>query len=100
MICPSPYESLSIVLLEGLALGAPALATARSAVLVDHCRRSRAGLWYATAEEFAEALDLLADEGELRAAMGRNGRAYVAEHYRWDAVLARYRELIEAAARG
>lgn len=98
VICPSPYESLSIVLLEGLALGTPALATARSAVLVDHCRRSQAGLWYATADEFAEALDLLADEGPLREAMGANGRAYVAEHYRWDAVLARYRQLIEAAA--
>jgi glycosyltransferase involved in cell wall biosynthesis len=32
--------------------------------------------------------------------MGENGRRYVADNYRWDVVLARYRELIEAAAAG
>jgi glycosyltransferase involved in cell wall biosynthesis len=98
VLCPSPYESLSIVLLEGMALGAPALVTARSAVLVDHCRRSNAGLWYEDADEFVEALDVLVREDELRDALGRNGRAYVAAHYRWDAVLDRYRALIDAVA--
>jgi glycosyltransferase involved in cell wall biosynthesis len=96
VICPSPYESLSIVLLEGMALGTPALATARSPVLEDHCRRSNAGLWYGDAEEFVEGLDLLVREDGLRTALGENGRAYVREHYRWDVVLERYRSLIEA----
>ncbi len=96
VICPSPFESLSIVLLEGMALGTPALATARSAVLEDHCRRSNAGLWYGDADEFVEGLDLLVREDRLRTALGENGRAYVREHYRWDAVLLRYRSLIEA----
>jgi glycosyltransferase involved in cell wall biosynthesis len=96
VICPSPYESLSIVLLEGMALGTPALATARSPVLEDHCRRSNAGLWYGDAEEFVEGLDLLVREDALRTALGENGRAYVREHYRWDVVLERYRSLIEA----
>jgi len=98
VVCPSPYESLSIVLLEGMAQGVPALVTARSGVLLDHCRRSRAGLWYEDAHEFAEALDLLASVDGLRAAMGENGRAYVRAHHRWDVVIERYRSLIAAAA--
>jgi glycosyltransferase involved in cell wall biosynthesis len=96
VVCSSPYESLSIVLLEGLSLGTPALVNARSAVLVDHCRRSNAGLWYADAEEFVEALDLLVREPRLRQAMGEHGRDYVRQHYSWPAVLARYRSLIES----
>jgi len=98
VICPSPYESLSIVLLEGMALGTPALATARSAVLLDHCRRSNAGLWYRDPDEFVEALDLLVREERLREALGANGRAYVRQGYRWDTVIERYRSLIEAVA--
>ena len=98
VLCPSPYESLSIVLLEGLGLGTPALANARSAVLEDHCRRSNAGLWYADSAEFSEALDLLATQEGLRAALGAHGRAYVAANYGWTAVMARYESLIAAVA--
>ena len=98
VVCPSPFESLSIVLLEGFALGTPALASARSPVLKDHCVRSQGGLYYSGAQEFSEALDLIVREPRLRLALGENGRRYVRENYRWDAVLARYRRLIEAAA--
>jgi glycosyltransferase involved in cell wall biosynthesis len=96
VVCPSPYESLSIVLLEGFALGTPGLVNARSAVLQDHARRSNAGLYYENADEFAESLELLVRSGPLRDALSRNGRAYVAEGYLWPAVLARYEELIAA----
>ena len=98
VLCPSPYESLSIALLEGFALGVPALVNARSAVLQDHCRRANGGLYYEGAGEFGEAFGLILYDRELRRAMGDNGRRYVRENYRWDVVLARYRELIEAAA--
>ena len=96
VLCPSPYESLSIVLLEALAVGTPGLVSARSEVLTDHARRSNAALYYADVEEFVEALDLLARNDTLRDALGTNGRAYVAAEYRWDVVLERWRSLLRS----
>jgi glycosyltransferase involved in cell wall biosynthesis len=46
VVCPSPYESLSLIALEALAVGTPILCNARSEVLVDHCLRSNGGLFY------------------------------------------------------
>jgi glycosyltransferase involved in cell wall biosynthesis len=100
VVCPSPYESLSIVLLEGLALGTPALVSAGSAVLKEHCLRSNAGLFYADGDEYVEAMDVLVREGSLRAALGANGRRYVEAEYRWDAVLDRWRALLAAVSAG
>jgi glycosyltransferase involved in cell wall biosynthesis len=98
VVCPSPYESFSIVLLEGMALGAPGLVNARSEVLKEHCLRSNAGLFYEDADEFAGALDLLVRQPRLGEVLGVNGRAYVREHYRWDVVLDRWRSLLEGVA--
>jgi glycosyltransferase involved in cell wall biosynthesis len=90
VVCPSPYESLSLLALEALSVGTPILANARSEVLVDHCVRSNAGLYYANRDEFVECLKLLMGDAALRAAMGRHGRDYIEQHYRWDVVLGKY----------
>ena len=87
---PSPFESLSLLALEAFAVGTPVLVNARSDVLVEHCLRSNAGLFYADRDEFVEGLKLLIGDARLRAAMGRNGRDYVRRNYRWDVVLAKY----------
>jgi glycosyltransferase involved in cell wall biosynthesis len=97
---PSPYESLSLLALEAFAVGTPILANARSEVLVEHCVRSNAGLYYADRDEFVEALTLLLTDASLRAAMGRNGREYVKRNYRWDVILSKYDTLIGAVKNG
>jgi glycosyltransferase involved in cell wall biosynthesis len=97
---PSPYESLSLLALEAFAVGTPILANARSEVLVEHCIRSNAGLYYADRDEFVEGLNLLLADAPLRAAMGRNGREYVTRNYRWDVILAKYDTLIGAVRSG
>jgi glycosyltransferase involved in cell wall biosynthesis len=94
VVVPSPYESLSLLALEAFAVGTPVLANARSEVLVEHCVKSNAGLYYADGDEFVEALKLLLADTRLRTAMGRNGRDYVRKHYRWDAILAKYDRLL------
>jgi glycosyltransferase involved in cell wall biosynthesis len=93
VICPSPYESLSLLALEAFAAGTPVLANARSAVLVEHCVRSNAGLYYADGDEFVECLMLLMRDARLRTALGRNGREYIKRNYRWDIVLGKYERL-------
>jgi glycosyltransferase involved in cell wall biosynthesis len=98
VVCSSPYESLSIVLLEAFAAGVPGLVNAASAVLKDHCLRANGGLFYGDADEFVAALDLLVTDDALRRGLGESARRYVEAHYRWDVVLERYRALIEAAA--
>jgi len=94
VVVPSPNDNLSIVALESLSVGTPVLGNARSASLVDHCRRSHAGLYYADRWEFVDALKLLLKDDGLRAAMGRNGKAYVNTHYRWSLVLSKYEQLL------
>lgn len=93
VVVPSPYESLSLLALESFAVGTPVLANARSDVLVEHCRKSNAGLYYADRHEFTEALRLLVADHRLRAALGRNGRDYVRRNYRWDVILSKYERM-------
>ena len=93
VIVPSPYESLSLLALESFAVGTPVLANARAEVLVEHCLRSNAGLFYADRWEFVEALKLLLRDASLRAKLGRNGRAYIQQNYRWSIILSKYERL-------
>ncbi len=94
VVVPSPHESLSLLALEAFAVGTPVLANGRSEVLVDHCRRSHAGLYYEDGLEFVEALKLLTGDDALRSAMGRNGQAYINRHYRWDIILSKYERMM------
>ena len=96
VVVPSPFESLSLLALEAFAVGTPVLANARSEVLVDHCLRSNAGLFYADRDEFVECLKLLAVDDGLRSQMGRNGRAYVRDHYRWELIMGKYEKMMGA----
>ena len=52
LVMPSPYESLSIVLLEAWAVGKSVLVNGRCQVLVGQCRRAQGGLWYRSVYEF------------------------------------------------
>jgi glycosyltransferase involved in cell wall biosynthesis len=93
VVVPSPDDGLSLVALEAFSIGTPVLGNARAASLVDHCRRSHAGLYYADRWEFVEALKLLLKDEALRTAMGRNGKAYVNQHYRWSLIESKYEQL-------
>jgi glycosyltransferase involved in cell wall biosynthesis len=99
VVVPSPYESLSLLALESFAVGTPVLANARSEVLVDHCQKSNAGLYYADRYEFNECLRVLVGDQRLRASMGSNGRDYIRRNYRWDVIIGKYEKMFTALRR-
>jgi glycosyltransferase involved in cell wall biosynthesis len=93
-IVPDPDDLIAEQVLESFAVGTPVLASARNGAAVDHCRRGNAGLYYANREEFVAALRAIMTNARLREALGRNGRRYVQQHYRWDVVMARFEKLV------
>jgi glycosyltransferase involved in cell wall biosynthesis len=96
VVVPSPFESLSLLALEAMAVGTPVLCNARSEVLVEHCLKSNAGLFYTDRDEFLECGSLLLADERLRRTMGRNGKEYIKRNYRWDVIMAKYDRLIGA----
>lgn len=95
LIVPSPYESLSIALLQSWNHGAPALVNARCRVLEGQVRRANGGIAYRSEREFHEGLAYLLSNRPHRDALGRQGLAYVEREYRWPVVLARMEQLLE-----
>jgi glycosyltransferase involved in cell wall biosynthesis len=86
LVLPSPYESLSVIVLEAWAMGRAVLVNSACRVLEGQCVRSGGGLFYRGYSEFAEALGLLLGDQGLRRRLGEAGRRYVAAEYDWDVV--------------
>ncbi len=99
VVIPSRLESLSIVALEAFSVGSPALVTAGSKVLVEHCRKSNAGLYYSDYNEFEAILDLLREDKLLARVMGKQGQAYIKENFGWEKLLNRYELTFRSSAR-
>jgi glycosyltransferase involved in cell wall biosynthesis len=95
LVVPSPYESLSMVLLEAWNRGTPALVNAQCSVLEGQVRRANGGLHYRSPEEFALALDRLLTDEPTRTAFGRQGLAYVEREYRWPTVVSKVERLLD-----
>src|SRR5258707_11353622 len=93
-IAPCDDDPLAQSVLESFAVGTPVLASARNEAAVEHCRRANGGLYYANRDEFVETMRMLMTKPKLREQLGESGRQYVAQHYRWDAVIARFEKLV------
>lgn len=95
LVIPSHYESLSMVLLEAMALQVPVIANGRCEVLADHLRASGAGSTYRSRRQIIAAFEhmLKLPAGE-RARLGKLGAAYVQSHYAWPRVLSVFTKAI------
>ncbi len=95
LVLASEYESLSIVVLESMALGRPVLVNGGCDVLRGHCVRSNAGLYFRCYYEFEGALRYLFSHPIEYDEMCKNAVRYVTANYRWEDIVERISELIE-----
>ena len=93
LIMPSPYESLSIVLLEAWSIGKAVLVNGKCDVLVGQCRRAQGGVWYTSEDEFQVAIEII--NQEVRLQLGRQGKKFVENNYRWHSIEQKYLNCIK-----
>ncbi len=93
-LAPAAGDITAERVLEAFAAGTPALVPASNPAAVDHCKRSGGGLYYANREEFSALLGRLMQDDALRAKLGENGRRYVQQYHKWDAVMGRLERLL------
>jgi glycosyltransferase involved in cell wall biosynthesis len=97
LMVPSPFESLSLVLLEAWNRKVPALVNAHCSVLRGQVLRADGGLYYRSAAEFVATLEFLLADADVAAQFGRQGFEYVEREYRWPTVMAKVEALLEKA---
>lgn len=95
LIMPSPFESLSIVVLEAMTLSVPVLVNGRCDVLKGHCVRSNGGLYYKSYYEFEGCTNYILEHRRTAEIMGKNGQAYVKDNYTWDKIVNRFSDIVE-----
>ena len=86
-INPSRFESLSIVVLEAMAVGTPVLVNGDCVVLKGHCQRSNAGFYFTNYLEFEKLLNLILGDADLKATLQENAIKYVDDYYTWGSIL-------------
>ena len=94
LIMPSPYESLSIVLLEAWLCGKCVLVNGNCDVLMGQCRRSNGGLWYQNYEEFEACLNYIFAHKDMADKMAACGKRYTRENYDWKIIESKLKSLV------
>ncbi len=95
LVLPSKYESLSISVLESMALSVPVLVNGACEVLKGHCLKSNGGLYYQNYFEFEGAVQYLLQHPVEYIQLCTNARAYITENYDWNVIMEKFKAVIE-----
>jgi glycosyltransferase involved in cell wall biosynthesis len=94
LVMPSPYESLSLAVLEAWNHGTPVIVNGRCAPLRGQVRRADGGLFYDLPAELVAAIRHLQSHRDAAARFGAQGLAYVDREYRWPTVMAKVESIL------
>ncbi len=100
LVMPSPFESLSIVVLEAWNVGTPVLVNGRCRPLLGQTRRADGGLIYERRDDFVEALRFLVNNPAAARQFGAQGQQYVDREYRWPVVMSKSKRSSRGKAAG
>lgn len=93
LVLPSHFESLSISVLEALALGTPVMVNGECDVLRGHCERSEAGSCFYDSVSFSQCIAKY--QKCDRDIIARKAKKYIAENYTWEIVEKRLNDFLE-----
>ncbi|MDO5403154.1 MAG: glycosyltransferase [Eubacteriales bacterium] len=95
LIMPSEFESLSIVVLEALALGVPVMCNGKCHVLKGHCERSKAGETYTDYSEFENVMNKMTAAGYITEQLKANAVSYIKNNYTWDIIINKFKDVVK-----
>lgn len=100
LLCqPSKNESFSLVIMESWLCERPVLVHADCAVTSHFVRQSGGGLYFQDYFEFEGAVNYLLTHMDIAGEMGRQGRAFVLDHFAWDVIVKKYTAYFERLCR-
>lgn len=92
---PSVNESFSIVIMEAWLTGTPVLVHGNCEVTKWHVIESGGGLYFKDYYDFAEVIEYLIKNPEIREKMGEQGKRYVLDKYSWSVVVKKFDEALK-----
>jgi len=95
LIMPSKFESLSMVVLEAMAVGKNVVVNGDCKVLKDHIVKCGAGFYYHGYSEFCDSLDSVINMSNLECNNSiKKYKKYIKDFYSWDIIMGKFDESI------
>lgn len=98
LILPSEFESLSISVLEAMALCVPVIVNGACEVLKGHCIKSNGGLYYTSYYEFEGCLEYLGKHLDARMTLGISAKNYVHDYFEWGVIVGKFKMILDFVA--